>query len=249
MADNREGLKALGDLLLPDSRNTFFRKINLETGKDEAFTIEDHYSLIERYAVNDRVPEKVRIQYDVARNLYLYAWFEFRFHNVAEAKVLTVLEFAIKQRIGVQNLKLYVKQREEKHLQLTNKKIRIPNGLKTLIEYCRDYQLIHNQGFSAWHRHAKVQAQKAAEYERLEWATAEFKRTGQSEIVLPEIVIPDLPPDVNYDHIQHLIKHVNRVRNEYAHGSSMLHKQVLSSFEMVSEFINQIYTNSDEQTL
>ena len=65
-------------------------------------------------------------------------------------------------------------------------------------------------------------------------------------IVLPEIVIPDLPPDVNYDHIQHLIEHVNRVRNEYAHGSSMLHKQVLSSFEMVSEFINQIYTNSDE---
>lgn len=41
----------------------------------------------------------------------------------------------------------------------------------------------------------------------------------------------------------------NRVRNDYAHGSNILHNDVLGTFEMVSEFINQLYiadTNKNE---
>ena len=73
------------------------------------------------------------------------------------------------------------------------------------------------------------------------WARAEMKRTGTTSMELPVIEQEALAPDPNYDHVQHLIDHTNKTRNDYAHGSTMLHNQVLGQFEMVSEFINQLY--------
>ena len=69
-----------------------------------------------------------------------------------------------------------------------------------------------------------------------------MKRTGTIEVELSEIEIESLPPDPSYDHVQHLIDHTNKFRNHYAHGSTTLHNQVLGNFEMVSEFINQLYS-------
>ncbi|AZT84911.1 hypothetical protein EHN06_15885 [Marinobacter sp. NP-4(2019)] len=65
--------------------------------------------------------------------------------------------------------------------------------------------------------------------------------TGEESVTIDTNAFSDLPPDENYDHIQHLIDHTNKIRNIYAHGSAMLHNRVLYSFELVSEFINQLY--------
>lgn len=244
----RDGLKPLTELCTPDVRNTCYVHINRQTGEERPVTLEDHYAEIERYALHDQVPVSIATQYDVARNLYLYAWFEYRFFNVAEAYALNVLELAMKGRIGKTKITQYIKQRNSEHKEKTGKKGGIRNGMKTLMEYCRDHQLVRNEGFTQWSQHATKQAYYRALHEQFLWAKAEMDRTGATEVSLPDIEIKSLPPDPDYDHIQHLIDHTNRTRNGYNHGSTMLHNQVLGTFEMVLEFINQLYSLPEQES-
>ena len=237
----RDRLKSLAELCQVDIHNTYTVNVDPRTGEVSRLTVEDHYSRIEQYELHGQVPDKIATQYDVARNLYLYAWFEYRFFNVAEANALNVLELAMKRRIGETEIARYIKQRNSEHKAKTGKKGGIRNGMKTLMEYCRDHQLVRNEGFTQWHHHATQQAYKRAEYEQHQWAIAEMERTGATGIPLPNIDIKKLPPDPNYDHLQHLIDRTNKMRNNYNHGSTMLHNMVLGTFETVSEFINQLY--------
>ncbi|MFB2707090.1 MULTISPECIES: hypothetical protein [Marinobacter] len=237
----RDRLKPLEELLKPDIRNSYFVRKDPKTGEYLTGSLESHYADIERHSLHDEVPDDVAIQFDVARNLYLFAWFEYRFFNVAEANALNVLELAMKERAGTIEIEHYIKQRNEEHKTKTGKKGGLKKGMKTLMEYCRDHQLVTNEGFTRWHQHATMQAYHQAQHEQGLWAISEMKRTGVSEIELPEIDLRTLPPDPDYDHVQHLIDNVNKMRNDYSHGSTMLHNQVLGTFEMVSEFINQLY--------
>lgn len=241
MEMKRDGLKPLAELLEPDTRNRSFARLNPETYELEPITLEEHYGAIEQYHLHTGVPDKIATQYDVARNIYLYAWFEYRFYNISEAQVLTVLELAMRERIGDEALKAYTRQREQKHKERTGKRLRLGKGMKTLMEYCRDHQLVSNEGFSQWRKRATQRAYFQVNDEQMYWARAEMKRTGATSMELPAIEQEDLTPDPSYDHVQHLINHTNKTRNDYAHGSTMLHNQVLGQFEMVSEFINQLY--------
>lgn len=237
----RDGFKPLNELLKVDKRNLFFQRYNPSSNKYEPKSIEAHYADISSFSVHDGVPDNIATQYDVARNIYSYAWFEYRFFNVAEAQVLIVLELALKERIGEENIKAYIMKRKADIYAETGKKINLREGLKTYMEFCRDNQLISNSGFSAWHRYATQQARNKAEQEQFDWANAEMERTGKTEIELPDINIEKLTPDESYNHVQFLIDNINHVRNEYAHGSTNLHNSVSQTFEMVSEFINQLY--------
>ncbi|MAM00521.1 MAG: hypothetical protein CL583_18935 [Alteromonadaceae bacterium] len=237
----REGLKPLEELLDPDIRNSFFVRTDPETGEVLPRTLGDHYADIERYALHEDVPEAIATQYDVARNLFLFAWFEYRFFNVAEANALVVLELAMKERLGKDEIERYIKQRNKEHKAKTGKNGGIRKGMKSLMECCRDHQLVKNEGFTRWQQHATMQAYHQAQYERNLWAIGEMNRTGVTEITLPDIELRIMPPDPDYDHIQHLINNVSKFRNIYAHGSTMLHNQVHGTFEMVSEFISQLY--------
>lgn len=240
-ASNRDGLKALDEITKPDSRNSHYVLYDQQTGEHRAITLSDHYKRVEQHALHKGIPDNIATQFDVSRNLYLYAWYEYRFFNVAEANVLTVLEFALKERVGKENIKAYIKDRNRQVGEKTGKKGNVQKGMKTLIEYCRDYELIRNTGFSAWHRQPRMQAEA-----ELRFATLEAMReTGEDtrELDYGSLEYPE--PSDDYDHIQHLINHTNKIRNLYAHGTSMLHNNVLYSFEMVSEFINQLYPEQD----
>lgn len=241
----RDGLKPLGELLNVDERNLYFVRRNPFTNEIKPNSIEAHFADIEPYHLLASVPESVAVQYDVARNIYSYAWFEYRFFNVAEAQVLIVLELAIKERIGKKSIDEYIKQRKNDICPKTGKKVNPQKGLKTYMEYCRDKQLVSNSSFSAWHRYPMQQARMMAEQSQFEWARAERERTGENEIEFPEIKIENMPPDENYNHIQFLIDNVNHMRNGYAHGNTNLYNYVLQTFEMVSEFINQLYRSSE----
>lgn len=237
----RDGFKPLNELLNADERNLYLVRCNLSTNTEEPNSIGAHYADIAAFSLHDGVPDDIATQYDVARNIYSYAWFEYRFFNIAEAQVLIVLELALKERLGEKNVKAYIKNRNADSLSGTGKKSNLKIGLKTYMEYCRDNQLVSNRRFSAWHRYPTQQARHLAEQKQSAWAAAEMERTCKNQIEIPEIIIEALPPDKSYDHVQHLINNVNHMRNGYAHGSTMLHSQTLQTFEMVSEFINQLY--------
>lgn len=220
-----------------DQRNLAFVRTNKKTGESRTPTIEDHYRDISTFSLNEYVSDDVVTQYDTARNLYIYAWFEYRFYNVAEMQALTILEYAIRELVGKDKLKAYRKSRESTSKK--GNKTQLPKGLKTLMEYCRDKHLVKNEGFTKWHQYAQEQALYKAQQE----AYDQMQKMGLSEISWEEPDVSHLKPDPSYDHVQHLIDHTNKIRNTYAHGSSMLHSDVLYTFEMVSEFINQIFIN------
>jgi hypothetical protein len=237
-----DGLKSFDEILQLDDRNQIFSLEDRLTGERRRITIEDRYQMISSYELHDGVPDNVATQYDVARNLYVYAWFEYRFYNVAEVQALMALEFGLKERVGEQGLKDYIKDRKRQHLAATGKKLGLSSGMKTLIEYCRDYDLVRNEQFTAWH----VQPQKQAEHAMRMEAFERMQAEGLEEIELDfsKVSVPE--PSDEYDHIEHLVKYVNKIRNNYAHGSSTLHPNVLGTFEMVSEFLNSVYAKAQE---
>jgi hypothetical protein len=52
--------------------------------------------------LNEAVPEKIRHQFDLARNVYLYSWFVYDFATVAEQQAYAALEAALRHRYHVE---------------------------------------------------------------------------------------------------------------------------------------------------
>lgn len=200
-------------------------------------SLEDRHRAIGKYSLHAGVPIKIREVYDVSRNIYLYGWYVYRFNNVAESQAFGALEYCLKERIGDIEIRDYIKERKKTYKEETGKRLNLNKGLKLYIEYCRDKQLISNDGFSAWHDKSCADAREKYIFEKLnEMIEKDLEEIG---LDYSDIQVADDAPD--YDHVQHLIDTANKVRNIYAHGTSMLHPNVLYTFEMVSEFINQLY--------
>jgi hypothetical protein len=95
-----EELKKLEEITSPDSRTLGFVLINRETGQKRALRIEALHEEVEFITLDEKVPEEVRSQFNVARNLCLYSWFCYAFHNVACLKAYTTIELALRLRLG-----------------------------------------------------------------------------------------------------------------------------------------------------
>ncbi len=66
-------------------------------------------------------------------------------------------------------------------------------------------------------------------------------KKGLNQIELDYSVARVTDIDRNMGYINDLIEMLPELRNKYAHGSKMLHNQVLGTIQMVAEIINQIY--------
>jgi hypothetical protein len=89
-----EKLKPFEDLGKPDFRNTIWVRSD-----GQKLTIEEYYSWAEDVVLHDDVPEEIRSQWNVTRNVWLYSWHVYSFHQVAEMKAFFVLELALKERL------------------------------------------------------------------------------------------------------------------------------------------------------
>ena len=95
-----EELKKLSEINSPDSRTTGFVMVNRETGQKRPFCICDLHGEVELIKLDETVPEEVRSQFNVARNLCLYSWYCYAFHNVACFKAYSTIELALRIRLG-----------------------------------------------------------------------------------------------------------------------------------------------------
>lgn len=95
-----ERLKKLEEVCQPDERNRNRVDIDHATGAVTPTTIESIYTVIEPIRLNDSVPEEVRSHFEVARNLALYSWFVYPFHEVAAMQALASLEMAAREKTG-----------------------------------------------------------------------------------------------------------------------------------------------------
>ena len=206
-----------------DPRSTMFVRVDLVNGTSRAIELADHHGEVSAFALHAGVPQEIVLQYETARNVYLYAWFVYRFYTVAESQCLACLELALRERL-----------KEE----ITTRKIKGKRPtLRPLLEYAIAHGLIRNEGFSQWQNRGVIRSRARVEMEKLR----EAAEKGLTEFTLDESDIQITAEDLDWDYVKMLPGLLPMVRNDYAHGSTQLHNWALRSFQIVSEIINQLY--------
>jgi len=94
-----EKLRPAEHVFEPDPRNTMFVRVDRTNGTSRPIELADHHELISRYVLHAGVPSEIVLQFETARNVYLYAWFIYRFYPVAEHQCLACLELALRERL------------------------------------------------------------------------------------------------------------------------------------------------------
>ena len=99
------------------------------------------------------VPREIVLQFETARNVYLYAWFVYRFYPVAEHQSLACLELALRERL-------------KEEIRTGKIKGKRPT-LYPLLKYAVEHELVRNEGFSAWQNRGEIRSR--ARVEVLQW--------------------------------------------------------------------------------
>ncbi len=229
-------LRTVDQLGLPDCRMTHFHVRHGSSFRPMSQL--DRWEAIRQLELHPEVPEEIRTHYNTARNVYLFAWHVYRFHVVAEHQVLATLEMALRQALFE---RCFLDQ-EGRPLawpaaaQASTKQPR-PLTLSNLLTLARSKGVVQNNGFT---RRLKWAQQLADGRRRLQ--EVEFmQRNNITEMVFPdEPAVPTID-ELECDWLDDLVEAIPRLRNEYAHGTQMLHATVLRTFEMVSELVNQLW--------
>lgn len=217
-AGHPDYLRAPSNIFSPDPRNES-SKLAEEYGV--GLTIEGHHAAVSALILNTAVPENVRTQFETTKNLYLYAWFVYRFYPVAELHALTCLELALRARFGHE-----FKPRE------------YGPGLCKLLEHAITTGALKNENFDVWRRKTALRAEDRALYELLK----RMDELGLDEAEFDEANVVIKDEDCEDDYLGALLENVPKIRNHYGHGSSTLHNQVIGTLRIVREIINQLWT-------
>jgi hypothetical protein len=205
-----------------DSRTHILVKRNRNTGTVSSRAIEDQYEAVACFKLNETVPIDVVIHFETAKNLYLYAWFVFRFYPVSEQQALASLEFALRERFPE-----FVKANFRKR----------GFGLKKLLNHAIVNGHVRNELFTTRERWAW----KSAEMRHSVDKAREMISAGLKSTIWSESEITVTQEDLNCDWLGIFEEVIPVIRNRYAHGSGDLKHTVLHTFELVSEIINQLY--------
>lgn len=88
------------EILRPDPRFETLARLDLETGDARQLQLQDHYETIAEIELIGSPPEAVRMQFDKARNAFLYAWFDYELLNVAQGFAYAAVEFALRVKLA-----------------------------------------------------------------------------------------------------------------------------------------------------
>lgn len=220
--------------LLPDRRTRTTSAIRAD-GSLSMVTLEDRHQAINEFVLNESVPHDVLVHFETAKNLYLYAWFVYRFFPVAEKHVLATLEFALRERLALLYPEQYGSGAEW-----------VP-GMSKMLKQARNEKLISNDGMRAYHRRAMQRARARVSDE----ATRQLIEGGAESVEYdPDSAVP-MEQDYSWDALATYLETLPAIRNMYAHGSSNLHATVLDTFEIVTDLVNQLFSSpaSDAQRI
>jgi hypothetical protein len=235
-----EELRSIRDLSKPDVRMRAF-VVNDGTAW-RAMTQDDRHRSISRYALLPSVPDEICVQFDVARNLFMYAWHVYRFHAVSEQHVLSTLEMALRENLiarghldsqGMLNAPLPQQPGKKKAKRVM---------LRMLISHAAAYNLISNDRLvnrTRWAEHSADIARSIALSQLIE-------RQGLTELKIPSETAEPTAAELNFDWIGAFVESLPSIRNAYAHGGSQIHAAVLRTFDIVSDLINQLYADRQQ---
>lgn len=206
-------LKSLDQIYKPDERH-----------EHAVYTLDDTHAELSNIVLNDSVPIDVRQLFETAKNISLYSWFVYRFHQASELIVFSALEMALRARYAIENPDVPDKK--------------YPFGLYNLLQHAKSEEWITNEGFPSLYERAKTFAKdkkrinimKTHDFEKEPSVTVEEPSIEEIEDALSEI-----------DMVGAITNNANTIRNNLAHGSRTLHPNSVSTLFTTSEVINQIF--------
>lgn len=192
----------------------------------EAESLAAHHATVARFALHEGVPADVRVQFETARNLALYAWHVYRFYPVAEMQALSTLEFGLRERLPARLPPPYQSAKAFKPM------------LHGLLGYAIDKGPVRNEGFRRWHaaceQHARERQANARVAALLERGPDSLEFDADAPISIED-------EDRAWDLVAHLRQSLPQRRNQRAHGGAELHRMALNTIELVAEILNQLY--------
>lgn len=214
-----EALRTLESVMEPDPRNAHFGFYPP--------SLETRHADISALTLNNTVPEEVAIQFETARNLYLYSWYVYRFHMVAAKQAYATLELGLRAALPSRLPDPYQKRGKKAML----------GGM---LRYAVDQGLLRNEGFRRWHAMAVTRARERISMDAMQTMIDQGLDSIEVDDSEPLLITDE---DRTWNLLQTLTETIPALRNVLAHGSSMLTNQVLGSIELVAEILNQLYPN------
>ncbi len=214
-----ETLRDPATAMAPDPRTGMF-------ADQIALSLAAHHADIAKVQLSPAVPDVIAIQFETARNLYLYAWHVYRFYMVAAAQAVITLEFGLRERLPARLPEPYQRANQKQPM------------LAGMLSYAIDQGLVRNEGFRRWRK----AGEDCARERRLQEAIECMIERGLDAVEINDAEpVQVLPQDLRWDLVAVLRQSLPRIRNELAHGSPMLTSQVLGTLELVAEILNQLY--------
>ena len=222
-------LRSADKALMPDDRSVSTVAFRPD-GTTSMVALAERHADVAQFELLPTVPADIRIHFETAKNLYLYAWFVYRFYPVAEQQALITLEFALRERLALTYSDKYGQ---------TSKWI---PSLTKMLATAREDGLISNAGMRATDRWALRRARDRVSNE----ATRRLIESG-AEFVEFDLdgIVPGVQ-DFCDDALKIFTETLPEIRNIYAHGSSMLHPTVLGTVEIVTDLINQLFPQASK---
>lgn len=227
---------------MPDARMQYFAV--QEIGRSRLLSQADRHAAISALTLDDRVPVEIRAQFDTARNAYLYAWYVYRFHAMAEHHALATLELALKSalRSSQASDEASGNPAESSRVNPTDRSDgKGPEkGLTRLLRRAAERGLIDNDRLPLRRQWALELARQRTAVQRI---------TLAAEQGVDEVLVSDDPPaptqaELDFDWIAHYCEYLPKLRNTYAHGSESVHATVLRTFEVVWSLVNQLFVRA-----
>jgi hypothetical protein len=211
----QDPLKSLDKVLEPDIRQ-----------KNLVGSLEDRHTELSLIQLNESVHLEVKQLFETAKNLSLYSWFVYRFHQVSELVAFSALEMALRE--------LYLKQNPKDP---TSKK-RDPT-LFPLLQHAKKEGWITNDGFPSLYKRAK----HLAEQEKAMAKMKEHDFVKEPSMSIDEPSEDEITEALSkLDIVSEITDNAHKIRNNLAHGSSTVSPSSVYTLSIISEVINQLYS-------
>lgn len=208
----QDPLKPLEEICFPDERQQNFLT-----------TLEDNHGALSTIILNDVVPLDVRQLFETAKNLSLYSWFVYRFHQVAELIGYSALEMALKERFKQET---------------PNKK---PPMLAGLLKHAQKHQWVKNEDFPDLEIISHYNARQKKIYQIIQSGVLKERE----EISVEEPTKEELQQAFDsIDRFSEIVNSAAALRNNLAHGSNTLHPNSISTLRTTAHVINALFKES-----